>query len=94
MENVRSVRIRESLSGNGMSGSMINLLSWMLTMGTVTVFWLAGNKDRRAWVLGIILQVPWLVFDYFTKAYGLMPLALVLSYMYIRNYIKWRSDGR
>ena len=65
------------------------LLPVYLACMTVLGMWLAGNHDVRAWWLGIANQAVWLWFDYRVEAWGLMPLALILSAVYARNIRKW-----
>lgn len=67
-------------------------LPWFLFGLTVLTMTLAGNKNPWAWRLGIASQVVWLWFDYRVEAYGLMPLAIVLTTIYYRNLRKWESE--
>ena len=59
---------------------------------TVATMWLAGNKSEWAWYSGIASQGLWLVFDWHVGAYGLMPLAIILSAVYWRNLQRWRRE--
>lgn len=68
----------------------LQLLSWSLGILTVVNMWLAGNKNPWAWRLGIGSQAVWLWFDWIVGAWGLMPLAIVLSVVYWRNLRRWR----
>lgn len=70
---------------------MIFWLSWILTAGTVSGIYLAGNKNKNGWLIGITMQIPWAIFDILTGAYGLLPLGFILSTIYFRNYLKWKK---
>ena len=67
----------------------MTLLPWLLSCWTVVTMTLAGNKSVWAWRSGIASQGLWLVFDYHVEAWGLMPLAVVLTAVYYRNLRKW-----
>lgn len=71
---------------------MVELTSWFLMGWTVLNMWLIGNKTVWAWYSAITSQAAWLYFDYLVGAYGLMPLAVVLTVIYVRNIRKWRKE--
>lgn len=64
-------------------------LSWCLFAFTVTNLWLVGNKRREGFLVGLVAQPLWLAFDLYVGAYGLMPLAIVLGWLYVRGYRNW-----
>lgn len=68
------------------------LLPYFLSLVTVTVMWLAGNKDRRAWILGIVAQGFWLVFIVNTQSWGLVPLTAAMVIVYSRNLRAWKPS--
>ena len=68
---------------------MVQGLSWLLMAMTVLNIALLAEKRREGFIVGIVAQPIWLVFDYLTGAYGLMPLALVLGGLYVRGWINW-----
>lgn len=70
---------------------MIDVVSWALACWTLLNMYLAGNKSVWAWYSGIASQGLWLVFDYAVGAWGLMPLAVLLTAVYVRNIRKWRA---
>lgn len=71
---------------------MVEVTSWFLMGWTVLNMWLIGNKTVWAWYSAIASQAVWLYFDYLVGAYGLMPLAVVLTVIYVRNIRKWRKE--
>ena len=44
--------------------------------------WLAGNQNRAAWMLGLLNQAFWLMFIVMYEAWGLLPLAVALTFVY------------
>jgi hypothetical protein len=64
-------------------------LPWLLSAITIYMTLLQGNKNRLAWVIGLIGQAGWLVYIVGTKAWGLLPLNATLWVLYARNYCKW-----
>lgn len=65
-----------------------------LVTSSVTVYnmYLAGNKDHRAWILGLLNQILWLAFIISFGAWGLLPLTIALTFMYARNLRKWKCE--
>lgn len=72
---------------------MIDYLPWVLMVWTVVNMWLAGNKNVLAWYSGIVSQGGWLLFDFYVQAWGLMPLAVILTAVYVRNIRRWHRGG-
>lgn len=71
---------------------MNEIIPWILAAWTVATMWLAGNKSPWAWYSGITSQLLWLYFDYTVEAWGLMPLAVVLTAVYLRNLRRWKLE--
>jgi nicotinamide riboside transporter PnuC len=61
-------------------------------VNTVVVMWLAGSKRSLAWLLGLIGQAGWLAFVILFQAWGLLPLVVVLTVVYTRNLLRWRTE--
>jgi hypothetical protein len=72
---------------------MADVIPWVLAALTVLNMWLAGNKNPWAWRLGIGSQALWLYFDYTVQAWGLMPLAIILTWVYLRNLRRWTAEA-
>lgn len=64
---------------------MLITFTTIMSLVTILVMWLAGNGDKRAWVLGLCNQALWLGFIFITKSYGLLILTAALIVVYIRN---------
>lgn len=65
------------------------LLDWVLSAGTLTMMWLAGNRNPWAWRIGLANQVLWTTFAVQKEAWGLLPLTAALVVVYARNLVKW-----
>lgn len=66
-------------------------LPYLLSIITVYMFFLAGNKRKHTWIIGLINQFLWLIWILKIEAYGLVPMNIVLWVMYFRNHIKWNK---
>ena len=67
-------------------------LPWLLSVITIYMTVLAGNKSRHAWLLGLGNQALWLVFIIATWTWGLLPMNLALWAVYGRNHWKWNRQ--
>lgn len=72
---------------------MRQLIPLATSVVTLVGMWLAGNKDPRAWIVGLANQVLWLAFIVLFGAWGLLPLLVSLVVIYTRNLIKWRREA-
>lgn len=68
---------------------IIKYLPYLLSLNTLYFTFLAGNKNRAAWLLALFGQLFWLIWILTSKSYGLLPMNIGMWVMYYRNYIKW-----
>ena len=68
-------------------------LPWLLSVITIYMTVLAGNKSRNAWLFGLINQALWLIWILSTSAWGLLPMNFALWVVYARNHLKWREKA-
>lgn len=68
---------------------MRQLIPLATSVVTLVGMWLAGNKDWRAWVVGLSSQSLWLTFIIMFEAWGLLPLCGALVIVYTRNLLRW-----
>ena len=66
-----------------------NYLPWLLSVITIWMTLLAGNKTRWAWAVGLGNQALWLIWIIAVGAWGLLPMNLALWVVYTRNHLKW-----
>ena len=67
-------------------------LPWLLSVITIWMTLLAGNKHPRAWLFGIGNQLLWLVWICVVGAWGLLPMNIALWIVYGRNHWKWNRS--
>jgi hypothetical protein len=65
-------------------------LPWLLSLITIWMTLLAGNRHPRAWLVGLVGQALWLVWIVSAGAWGLLPMNFALTFVYARNHWKWR----
>lgn len=71
---------------------IVKYLPWLLSVITIWMTVLAGNKHRSAWLIGLLNQALWLVWICAAGAWGLLPMNLALWAVYARNHWRWRAD--
>lgn len=67
------------------------VLPWVMSLATIASMLLAGEKKRSAWIVGLLNQCLWFAFIYITKNWGLAPLTVAMTIVYIRNLHKWKK---
>ena len=67
-------------------------LPWLLSIITIWMTMMAGNKHRNAWLVGLGNQFLWLIWICAVGAWGLLPMNLALWVVYGRNHLKWRRS--
>jgi hypothetical protein len=72
-----------------MSDAIRNYLPWLLSVITIWMTLLAGNKHPKAWLIGLGNQLLWLVWIFVVGAWGLLPMNIALWIVYARNHLKW-----
>lgn len=68
---------------------VIDYLPWFMSVITIYMTYIAGNKNAFAWLLGLGNQAFWLTWIVVSKNWGLLPMCVVLTGLYTRNYVKW-----
>lgn len=76
-----------------MTRAIVLYLPWLLSAITIYTTVLAGNKDSRAWSLGLVNQALWLLWIVVSATWGLLPLNAATWIVYWRNLRKWRATA-
>lgn len=63
-----------------------------LSINTLVLMWLAGSKRVLGWWLAVGGQAGWAAFIVMFGAWGLAPMCVGLTIIYIRNLIRWRRE--
>lgn len=72
-----------------MKQAIINYAPWLMSAVTIWMTFLAGNKHRSAWAIGLGNQALWLGWIVASSTWGLLPMNLALWAVYGRNHLKW-----
>lgn len=72
---------------------VVQVLPWVLSAITVYQVYLSGEIHKYAWVLGIFNQALWLVFIVLTATWGLIPMNVALTAVFVKNHFKWKNNG-
>lgn len=65
--------------------------SYLLAAGGIAGIWLAGRKDPRGWLLGLLMQLLWAVYAIATGQPGFLVTAAGYGLVYGRNWLRWRN---
>ena len=74
-----------------MQQTIVQYLPWLLSVLTIYMTILAGNKTRWAWLVGLINQALWLSWIVASASWGLLPMNFALWIVYARNHLLWRD---
>ncbi len=74
-----------------MRDHIITYLPWLLSVITIWMTVLAGNKHPTAWLVGLVNQALWLGWIIAAGAWGLLPMNIALWIVYGRNHWKWNA---
>jgi hypothetical protein len=67
-------------------------IPYILSAANLLSLWLAGNKNRLAWWIMLVAQVPWFYYNVFQiHAYGFLVLTFVSGAIAVRNLVQWNS---
>lgn len=69
-------------------------LVWSIILAAVGILglYLAGSKKTLGWLVSLGAQVLWIIFALVSKQYGFILSALAYSWVYGRNFFKWRRE--
>jgi hypothetical protein len=70
------------------------LAPFWLSLGGLLVHWIAGNKHKAAWLVGIALQGQWTAYAVVTRQWGFIMSAMVYAGIYARNYRRWALEEK
>jgi len=64
---------------------------YLISALSVFVLWGIGNKWKWIWWFGLLSQALWFYYIFDKSEYGLLPMNLAYTFVYIRNLLKWRE---
>lgn len=75
---------------------MSSNLIWSVLLAAIGILglYLAGSKNVWGWAVSLFAQTLWVIFAITTEQYGFILSAIAYSWVYGRNFLKWRSEQR
>lgn len=71
---------------------LVKYLPWLISITTIYMIFLVGNKDIKGWIVSFFCQFLWAAFIIASSSWGLIPLNIAMWYLTARNYILWRKE--
>jgi hypothetical protein len=68
-------------------------MDWILSIISMVMLWLMGNKNKYAPLIGILSQVLWIYYAISIKQYGLLIGTIGYLIIHIRNAVKWNAKN-
>jgi hypothetical protein len=68
--------------------------SWLLTAVGVFGLYLAGQKLKVGWAVGLGAQTLWISYAIATRQWGFIFSAFAYGWVYARNWLRWRAEVR
>ena len=63
----------------------MELASWFLAaLGAAGVY--ISGKSKWGWAIGVLYQVLWIIYAYFTHQYGFIAVCIVYAVLYGKNF--------
>lgn len=69
-------------------------MTWILSVISLLTVYLIGEKNINGWIVGLFGQVLWISWEIYTKNWGLMPMTIVMTYLYIKSLNTWGYDRK
>lgn len=76
-------------SGLGAPG----LWAWLLTGIQVVALWAAGQRRWWGWLLGALVQIPWIAYAATTNQIGFIPGCAVSASVQIHAFLRANAHG-
>ena len=71
---------------------MKEIIPYILSAVTIYMMFLAGNKKKYTWIIGLINQALWLIWIIISETWGLLPMNIALWVVYFRNHLSWNKE--
>ena len=70
------------------------MLTWIISITSITMIYLMGNKWKYAPLLGIFNQILWYILILDSKQWGLLLGVTGYTVIHIRNLVKWMGETK
>lgn len=74
-----------------MRHAIVVYLPWFLSLITIWLNILVGEKKQNAWLIGLLGQSLWTVWIIVSETHGFIPLNIMLWLVYARNHYLWNK---
>ena len=71
---------------------ILTYLPWLLSLLTIYSAVLCGDKKAFGWTIGFINQGLWLTWIITSETWGMLPMNIVLAFIFAKNYFKWAAE--
>lgn len=69
-------------------------MSWILSLVSVTMLWLMGNKSKYGPMVGFAGQILWAYYAIILKQYGLLVGVFAFAIVHLRNGYLWMKNDK
>lgn len=66
-------------------------MTWILSFTSLLTVYLLGKKNILGWKVGLAGQALWIYWEIITEAWGLMPMTIIMTILYIKSLIEWKQ---
>ncbi len=67
-------------------------MDWLCGLLTLGTMWLVARKRWQGWAVGIARQAAWAVLIWQHELWGLVPVNVVLLWIYSEALVTWRRE--
>jgi nicotinamide riboside transporter PnuC len=67
----------------------MEIFSWILAGIGLAGAYITGERNRWGWALGLLYQLLWIVYAYYTQQYSFIVVCVVYGVVYIKNFKEW-----
>lgn len=67
-------------------------MTWILSVVSLLTVYLTGKKKIIGWQVGLIGQALWISWEFYIKAWGLMPMTVIMTILYVKNLKEWKKE--
>jgi len=64
-------------------------MQWILSISSIAMLWLMGNKNKYAPLVGLLSQMLWIYYAISIAQYGLLIGVIGYTIVHIRNSYMW-----
>jgi hypothetical protein len=69
--------------------NIITYTELIISLISIIMIWLQGNKDINGWYVNILCQLVWIIYMFLNSAWGFLPLNIAMWFILVRNIKKW-----